>query len=803
MSATLYNICFSEDSDGYVELSLGGVSAQNRKWLTVSEAVTAFESGGTNMFFGPVLRRERGKMGKSNCWKTSICWVDVDSEKTPAPVLPPSAVVRSGHGWHLYWIIEPTEDLDRVEQANLALAKQVHGDSAHNMDRLMRIPGTVNLKDGQDPVDCQLAGLYPHRKYKLSSLLAVGALSDSALRKILTGDRRGYRTASERDWAIITSLVEAGMTDQDIRTIFAAHSCGDKAREDGDKYLNHTLAKARRKDTSAAHPLQERNNCYYTTIRGGSRMVSTFVLEPTLLLEGEDEDWIMSDVKAHGDPRVWKNVPFPRSAFSRISTFSRYLPRTSWAWLGSDTDVRNLLAYLNAKMQANKVPHAQSTHILGYHIVGDSPYFVLNEGAIDANGDYLEYSSSSPIVYVGTGRECPNIGAHGSIDKDDLKHLADIIPRLNEPSKIWPIIGWAMAAPLKTKLHQVGYHFPILNVSGTRGSGKTATIQEFIQPLLGYIEPSSYDIGTTKFVAMSLMGSTNALPISFSEFRASVNFEFHRYIRLAYDMGKDARGRADQTTVEYPLIAPIIIDGEDKVDDPAIQERALVVSLSPHTIREFEDAYEAFHELAEIDLRGFALPYYTHALNADVDLLIDSAEQDIMSAFPVRLPDRIRKNLTVCWFGILSFAQFMESQGVRCMPNSPEILGETLSNVYSYQLERAPVAADDYVEYIVNMGAQGRQLFPYELDGKILWFQNAPAYDSYTVQRTRQRKEVLSKAAIIGQLGEMKEDFIVGPEVRMVQGKRLVAYGIDIVKAKESGLDIPDAFSSNTFTVTF
>ena len=59
---------------------------------------------------------------------------------------PPSVIVFSGGGYHPYWnLAEPTDDLSRVEASNLAIAKALGGDNCHNIDRILRLPGTVNI----------------------------------------------------------------------------------------------------------------------------------------------------------------------------------------------------------------------------------------------------------------------------------------------------------------------------------------------------------------------------------------------------------------------------------------------------------------------------------------------------------------------------------------------------------------------------------------------------------------------------------------------------------------------------------
>ncbi|MBZ9963742.1 VapE domain-containing protein [Mesorhizobium sp. BR1-1-2] len=58
----------------------------------------------------------------------------------------PTAVVFSGGGYHGYWKLkDPADDLVRVEAINMTIAKALGGDKCHNVDRIMRLPGTVNI----------------------------------------------------------------------------------------------------------------------------------------------------------------------------------------------------------------------------------------------------------------------------------------------------------------------------------------------------------------------------------------------------------------------------------------------------------------------------------------------------------------------------------------------------------------------------------------------------------------------------------------------------------------------------------
>ena len=62
---------------------------------------------------------------------------------------PPMYIIDSGNGYQAFWgLTEPIPndgDYDRLERMNKHLEALLGGDSCHNIDRIMRIPGTINL----------------------------------------------------------------------------------------------------------------------------------------------------------------------------------------------------------------------------------------------------------------------------------------------------------------------------------------------------------------------------------------------------------------------------------------------------------------------------------------------------------------------------------------------------------------------------------------------------------------------------------------------------------------------------------
>lgn len=69
------------------------------------------------------------------------------TSELPEGVPPPSALIDSGRGFYGLWRLEePLVDFNEAEQRNRWLAQQLGGDAAHDVSRILRLPGTVNHK---------------------------------------------------------------------------------------------------------------------------------------------------------------------------------------------------------------------------------------------------------------------------------------------------------------------------------------------------------------------------------------------------------------------------------------------------------------------------------------------------------------------------------------------------------------------------------------------------------------------------------------------------------------------------------
>ncbi len=153
-------------------MSLGKDGCLHPDLPTTKAAVAWLEANAhRDIYFTPAALQDAfvGKPRKGDCLGSCHAWVDVDPPKgmtDPAALeawraealaeieateLPPAQIiVSSGRGLWLYWRLPHRLPPTEVEAINYALASRIGGgDACHNIDRVARLPFTINTKSGQ------------------------------------------------------------------------------------------------------------------------------------------------------------------------------------------------------------------------------------------------------------------------------------------------------------------------------------------------------------------------------------------------------------------------------------------------------------------------------------------------------------------------------------------------------------------------------------------------------------------------------------------------------------------------------
>lgn len=256
-----------------------------------SDSLSYFKD--TNVYFGVCPRRER-KGKEENVRQLNALWVDIDCETMKEKVkalkklerfeLPASIIVSSGHGLHCYWLLNELYLIENRENKLTAkgylkgLALALNADSTFDLSRILRVPGTKNLKNPHNPLPVEIIEFNTSRRYELSKFeqykvnveevrgeieVTLDKIPDrfwrvleekEKLRATWEGKRPDLKdpTRSAYDMSLADLSASYGFSKGQIAAILTAAPYNEKKRLTR-KYLSHTIAKAtRRKEEKVA-----------------------------------------------------------------------------------------------------------------------------------------------------------------------------------------------------------------------------------------------------------------------------------------------------------------------------------------------------------------------------------------------------------------------------------------------------------------------------------------------------------------------------------------------------------------------
>ena len=162
-------------------------------------------NGHRNLYWSvnPPLRDIQKKATREDIKEVSYLHVDIDprsgediederrrclgilTSKLPATVPPPTIILFSGGGYQAFWKLETPISIngelalaENAKRYNQQLELLFGGDNCHNIDRIMRLPGTVNVPDerkrkkGRKPMLATLISFDPALVYPISDFTA-------------------------------------------------------------------------------------------------------------------------------------------------------------------------------------------------------------------------------------------------------------------------------------------------------------------------------------------------------------------------------------------------------------------------------------------------------------------------------------------------------------------------------------------------------------------------------------------------------------------------------------------------------
>lgn len=136
-------------------------------------------------------------------------FIDVDDLDPREFELAPSMTVRTPHGEHAYWFLEPGVPLGAIPDAQKQLAAFYLADKAvSDITRAMRVPGFYHCKE--TPTVATLTSCEPTRRYTLDAVLAAHPIEMPAYAPTPWRTPPTHSLAAFHAWSMCKPMTEGG-----------------------------------------------------------------------------------------------------------------------------------------------------------------------------------------------------------------------------------------------------------------------------------------------------------------------------------------------------------------------------------------------------------------------------------------------------------------------------------------------------------------------------------------------------------------------------------------------------------------
>jgi|GEM_PF-1557148 len=418
----------------------------------------------------------------------------------------------------------------------------------------------------------------------------------------------------------------------------------------------------------------------------GVDSVCNFTLETLsfLSIEDQDHDEFVARVHPNHPTEGSYDVRIPPAVFNSGDTFRNEVVTGRTTWFDptnrEKVPTTTILRHLRETVGAQPAPHRTGQPYLG--LSEDGEEFVTPVGSLTADG----WSDDPDYEYYSIGGDNSDIGPFGQkwvlspdadddVDEETVARICELLPNTRKTERGLPILGWFYAAPIKAHIHSWENEFPLLAPHGDTGTGKTSTLETFMQAFGGSGEPlSSTD---TRFTKEKHLAESRGFPVWIDEYKptemaANVRDHLHQRLKEVTKERTMPKGRPDLGMDQLHMRAPVILSGEQKIGDAAVRRRSILTNLSREPTQDGSTAKKAFGELTGVayeedgeqhypdgyDLSEHARAYYSWVLSKDEATLrgwwneARETVKDYLEDFGVGLQPSEQRGLQTVIFGV-------------------------------------------------------------------------------------------------------------------------------------------------------
>lgn len=434
-------------------------------------------------------------------------------------------------------------------------------------------------------------------------------------------------------------------------------------------------------DAATAVSLDVRADGYFDGSGKSPRRITTFVLRPEYVFNETTDDGQVRRVgtvaRIESNGSNLGNVLLEESAWNNRSSFIRALQGYGNAsYFGNDTDIQKLRFMI---MSDPDLPEKTMTREMGMHIErqGDREIRTYVERKRSISNTKLMDTK----VYEGDEELDPflmrnNLTPVTGSDEEAIQAIK-LLFGMNEMNIMAYTVGWSTACALKAHMMHLFRQFPLVNLWGNQGNGKT-TLARYCLILSGTNFVSEHE---EKNVAAStpyswLVGLSNSASnaVLYDEVNKSGNrMTPQKYAQItellkgcfngqAASKGALTAGGAGIKVRHYRLLRPCLYCSEQQPDDPALLDRSISLLISARGL-EGRDGVDRKLRSKLPGLQRIGYTLMVQALNTPTDTIAEMFNP-ILDSLPAKMRQRPRYSAAICILGLRWLGQVLTQRGV-------------------------------------------------------------------------------------------------------------------------------------------
>lgn len=453
--------------------------------------------------------------------------------------------------------------------------------------------------------------------------------------------------------------------------------------------------------------IKEINNCYFKTDKGYPIQISTFIINLKEIINNDldGEMYYKADFISNG---YSEEITFKAKDFNNKNKFMDLLEHPNFIFTGSQNDLQEIKKIL--AMQPYK--SLKGVSYIGFHREKNKRIFITQDKAIDENFKEVKnitIDEENQVVKT-------NILNYKELTKEELKELSPHLFNFNELRITSSLISMLPILFMKPLLIKKGVKTQHIVIYGEAGAGKSQTAETIIEPFFSIDKNNTLSCSNvTQFSLLKSLSNSNAIPVILEEYKPSFLSDTQRRLisdslRNTYDCHTATRGTRNQQLINYTMLAPIVLIGEEGQEETAIKERSIILNFNKQGRKGKEESFYFLKYNSNL-LNKLGRTILNRIMKANIDELIERRRQ-LMEKFISEniTEDRVREAVGNILLGFTIIADlykeyeihFEEVAGVKIVDVIDAINSNTFTEVLDESSNTKSIV-DNTIELLGSM----------------------------------------------------------------------------------------------------